>query len=66
MTKEKLLTKIVNERKRQGLTISEAAQEAGMVQPDWSRYENQTREASWERLIDMAAAVGLRVTVHLD
>ncbi len=65
-SKSKLLTKIIAERKRQGLTVAQAADSAGMVQPDWWRYENEKRAASWDRLILMAEALGLNVSVNVD
>tara|TARA_R100001129_G_C5303431_1_gene243120 strand:- start:32 stop:238 length:207 start_codon:yes stop_codon:yes gene_type:complete len=66
VSKEKLLIKIIAERKRQGLTVAQAAEAAGMVQPDWWRFENGKRVATWDRLITMAEGLGFKVTVNLD
>ena len=49
---------IRRQRKRAGLSISEAARRAGISQGEWSRYESAVRQPRITRLVWMADAIG--------
>ena len=63
-TKQQLLDFIEETRKAKGISIKKACENTGnFTQAMWSRFKLGQREPSWDKLYQMAKAVGIRIHV---
>jgi len=64
--KERAVKIITQARRERGMSMWQASEKAGINQSTWSRVETGVRDATWDTLLQMAKAVGLKYNVTIN